>query len=151
MAVDDDIGILSGVSLFSELANEHLRLLAFGSENVSCPAGAVLYREGDPADGAYVVIKGRVILFRERDDGESEDLAVLEAGTLLGEMALIADTRRMTHARADTQTELLRVNRKLFRRVLEEYPELAAKLHQRISRDLQDLLARITAMGSRFG
>ena len=66
-------------------------------------------------------------------------------------MALIADTMRMTHARADTPTELLRVNRKLFRRVLEEYPELAAKLHQRISRDLQDLLARITAMGSRFG
>lgn len=150
MAVDDDIRILSGVSLFSELANEHLRLLAFGSENVSCPAGTVLYRQGDPADGAYVVVKGRVILFRERD-GESQDLVSLEAGTLLGEMALIADTRRMTHARADTQTELLRVNRKLFRRVLEEYPELAAKLHQRISRDLQDLLARITALGPRFG
>jgi CRP-like cAMP-binding protein len=149
MAVDDDIRILSGVSLFSELANEHLRLLAFGSENVSCPSGTVLYRQGDPADGAYVVVKGRVVLFRDRD-GASEDLATVEAGAMLGEMALIADTRRMTHARADMPTELLRVNRKLFRRVLEEYPELAAKLHQRISHDLQDLLARITALGSRF-
>ena len=44
---------------------------------------------------------------------------------MLGELALIADTHRLTGADAEIDTDVLRLNRKLFRRILEEYPELA--------------------------
>jgi CRP-like cAMP-binding protein len=66
-------------------------------------------------------------------------------------MALIAETTRMTSARADTTVDLIAVNRRLFRRLLEEYPVVAARLHQRIAHDLQELVGRITALGPRFG
>jgi CRP-like cAMP-binding protein len=150
MAVDDDIRVLSHVSLFEGLAREHLRLLAFGSDNLHFPAGEILYREGDNAECAFVVTSGKVALFRERN-GETRELAIMEKGALLGEMALIAETTRMTSARADTTVDLIAVNRRLFRRLLEEYPVVAARLHQRIAHDLQELVGRITALGPRFG
>ena len=149
MAVGDDIRALSHVSLFEGLAREHLRLLAFGSDNLHFPAGEILYREGDKAECAYVIVRGSVVLFRERQ-GELRELAVMQTGALLGEMALIHDTTRMTSARADATVDIIALNRKLFRRLLEEYPIVAARLHQRITHDLQELVGRITALGPRF-
>jgi len=45
---------------------------------------------------------------------------------------------------------VMRLNRKMFHRILEEYPDLAVGLHQRITQELQALIHRIEAMASRF-
>ncbi|CAI2932390.1 cyclic nucleotide-binding domain-containing protein [Aminobacter sp. P9b] len=150
MALDDDIRILSGVRLFEGFTQEQLRLLAFGAENVHLPADRKLYREDDEADSAYVVISGRIALYREVD-GVRLELGTAGPGSMLGELALIADTRRLTSAAAATDSEIIRLNRKMFHRILEEYPEAAADLHQHILEDLQDMLARIEDMAPRFG
>ncbi|KQU73154.1 cyclic nucleotide-binding protein [Aminobacter sp. DSM 101952] len=150
MALDDDIRILSGVRLFEGFTQEQLRLLAFGAENVNLPADRKLYREDDEADSAYVVISGRIALYREAD-GVRLDLGSAGPGAMLGELALIADTRRLTSAAAAIDSEIIRLNRKMFHRILEEYPEAAARLHQHILEDLQDMLARIEDMAPRFG
>ncbi|WP_163364864.1 cyclic nucleotide-binding domain-containing protein, partial [Escherichia coli] len=65
-------------------------------------------------------------------------------GAVLGEMAIIAQTKRLTSAMADTETEVIRLNRSLFRRILEEYPEIAAALHTQISEDLSEMIAAIS-------
>jgi CRP-like cAMP-binding protein len=149
MALDDDIRILSGVSLFEGFTQEQLRLLAFGAEGLKLSAGKKLFEEGIEADSAYVVVKGGIVLYRERD-GERAVLGHAGAGVMLGELALIADTTRLTSARAEVDTDLLRLNRKLFRRILEEYPDVAMMLHDRIVAELQALVARIGALSPRF-
>ena len=104
------------------------------------PAGArhakELYKEGAEADSAYVVAKGRIVLYRERD-GKRAVVDHAGPGTMLGELALIAETSRLTSARAEVDTDLIRLNRKLFRRILEAYPELALMLHDRVVDQLQ--------------
>ena len=142
MALDDHIRILSGVGLFEGFTQEQLRLLAFGAEAMHLSAGKKLYREDDDADSAYVVVRGRIKLFRENED-KPADVGMAEPGATLGEMALIADSRRLTSAEAATDTEVLRINRSMFRRILEEYPETAEALRQRIIDDLQALITRI--------
>jgi CRP-like cAMP-binding protein len=149
MALDDEIRILSGVRLFEGFSQEQLRLLAFGAETMHLAADRKLYREDDDADSAYVVIKGTISLFREQDD-QRVPVGTAEAGAMLGELALIADTRRLTSAAAATDAEILRLNRKMFHRILEEYPELAMTLRQRIIDDLQALIRRIEAVAARF-
>lgn len=150
MALDDDIRILSGVRLFEGFSQEQLRLLAFGAENVHLPADRKLYREDDEADSAYVVISGRIALYRE-GDGDRIDMGSAGPGSMLGELALIADTRRLTSAAAEIDSEIIRLNRKMFHRILEEYPEAAERLHAHILADLQDLIARIESLAPRFG
>jgi CRP-like cAMP-binding protein len=149
MALDDEIRILSGVRLFEGFSQEQLRLLAFGAETMHLAADRKLYREDDEADSAYVVIKGTISLFREQGD-QRIPVGTAEAGAMLGELALIADTRRLTSAAAATNAEILRLNRKMFHRILEEYPELAITLRQRIIDDLQALVRRIEEVAARF-
>jgi CRP-like cAMP-binding protein len=149
MALDDDIRILSGVELFEGFTQEQLRLLAFGAETMFLPAQRKLYRDDDEADSAYVVVSGSIALYREMD-GKRFGLGFAGPGEILGELALIADTRRLTSASAAEDSEVLRLNRKMFRRILEEYPEVAVKLHRRISDQLQALISRIEQLAPRF-
>jgi CRP-like cAMP-binding protein len=149
MALDDDIRILSDVGLFEGFTQEQLRLLAFGAETTMLGADKKLYREDDEADSAYVVVAGRIVLYRE---GEGERLVIghVGPGAIMGELALIADTRRLTSASAEIDSEVLRLNRRMFRRILEEYPDLAVQLHHRISAELQAFLQKIENLAPRF-
>lgn len=149
MALDDDIHIMRQVRLFEGLTAEQLRLLAFGSENISVEAGEHIYAEGDDADCAFIVVLGQVSLMRK---GVGEPVLVKKAasGAILGELALIAQTKRLTDAIADRDSDLMRLNRATFHRILVEYPDVAAGLHARISDNLKTMIERISKLAPHF-
>lgn len=149
MSLDDDIRVLSAVNLFDGFTQEQLRLLAFGAENTRLQAGRELFREGAPADSAFVVVRGKINLTHERDE-EQFVIGTVGPGAIIGEFALISDTRRLTGAFAATDTEVMRLNRKLFRRILEEYPDVAIALRQRVAADLQALVRQIEKLAPKF-
>jgi CRP-like cAMP-binding protein len=149
MALDDDIRILSAVKLFQGFAEEQLRLLAFGAETTFLQAERKLYLEDDEADSAYIVVSGLIALYREQG-GERIPIGTAGPGAMLSELALIADTRRLTSASAAVDSEVIRLSRKMFRRILEEYPDVAAQLHERILEEFQQMISRIEELGSRF-
>lgn len=149
MALDDDIRTLSRVALFESLGEEHLRLLAFGAEPVRLPAGQRLFREGDIADSAFVVVSGRIGLYRSRGSGR-EPVASVENGAILSELALIAESQRLMEAVALVDSQLLRIDRKTFIRLLQEYPSLASTLYDRIADDLQALVNRLDRLSPHF-
>ena len=149
MALEDDIRILSGVRLFEGLTHEQLRLLAFGAENIRLMKDRDLFREETAADCAYVVTKGRIALYRTVD-GQRVPFAYAEPGDTLDEMALIAHVRRKAGAYADEESEVIRLNRSLFRRIMEEYPEVAFALRDRLASEFTDMVDRIATLASRF-
>ncbi|ANG98018.1 MULTISPECIES: cyclic nucleotide-binding domain-containing protein [Brucella] len=142
MALDDDIRILGSVGLFESFTPEQLRLLAFGAERLVLRAGRELFREGQSADCGYIVVSGNITLFHDADEGRIA-IRPVGPGAMLGEMALIAQTTRLTGALAEEETEVIRISRAIFRRILEEYPEAAASLHAHISKNLLQLIADI--------
>lgn len=149
MALEDDIRILERVGLLKDFTSEQLRLLAFGAENMRFAAGRELYREGSEADCGFVLAVGTVELSREID---GEQIVFQEVGpsSLLGEYALIAGGSRLTTAMAKTDIEVIRLNRSLFRRILEEYPDLATTLRDHVAAELQGLLNRIVRLETKF-
>lgn len=149
MGLENDIRVIGQVELFSNLSNDQLRLLAFGAESVRLRAGRDLYREKAPADCGFVIVAGTVALWQEQN-GRRETVAIANEGSLLGEMALITSGNRLTGAVAETDCELLRLNRKLFRRMLEEYPETALALHARITENLKLMLEQISGLDQAF-
>lgn len=149
MALDDDIRILSGVSIFEDLSGDQLRLLAFGAERLTLAKDRELYREGQNAECGYVVASGEIHLFREQPRGR-QIVQSVKPGMILGELALVTQTTRLTGAVAAEQSEVIRINRSLFRRMLEEYPETAAALHERLSARLKEMLRAISRLDRRF-
>jgi CRP-like cAMP-binding protein len=149
LSLEDDIRIIASVPLFEDLSTEQLRLLAFGAERITLARGRELYRESQNAECGYVVVSGEIDLFRDTLRGR-EIIKRVGPGTLLGELALITETARLSGAFAPEEAQVMRINRSLFRRMLEEYPETAAALHARLTEQLQDFLEEIATLDGRF-
>ena len=58
-------------------------------------------------------------------------------------MALITETRHAATAVATENSEVLKITRPLFRRMLNEYPELAMVLQQRISQSVAEFTDKL--------
>lgn len=149
MSLDRDIASLGAVEILSELSSDQLRLLAFGAEQLDFRAGRPLYREGQIADCGFVILSGEVALSR-RIGADDVELRTIGQNSILGEMALITQTNRLTTAMAVQDTQTLRINRNLFRRMLDEYPETAVSLHAKLSNRLAQFLNDIGRLEHRF-
>jgi EAL domain-containing protein (putative c-di-GMP-specific phosphodiesterase class I) len=79
-------------------------------ERRTFPAGAPIFREGEPGRSAYIVEHGRVEIVSLRD-GKSVRLAVLGEREIFGEMALVDDQLRSASAVALEETRVVVVSR----------------------------------------
>lgn len=149
MSLERDIDILGDVALFADLSRDQLRLLAFGAERRSLRTGEYLFRADARADAGFIVVSGQIELVREGPRGRMV-VARAGPGSLLGELALIAETQRGSSAVTVGDCEVIRISRPLFRRMLQEFPEIAERLRQRIAAELEELTRRISAVEDRF-
>lgn len=83
------------------------------AEQVTFKAGETILREGMSGDSAFVISTGRVGIFKAID-GKRIQLATLEDGELLGELALLDGERRMATAVALTPVAALRIPKPVF-------------------------------------
>jgi len=149
LALEDDIRFLSKVSLFQGFSPDQLRLIAFGSERQRLKPGEVLFRDGDNAPGGFVVMAGQVNLVTNKSEGE----IVLDRcfqGALIGELALIAPSKRVTEAVARVESEVMAIPRTLFRRMMDEYPQTAAMLQAEITQNVRRLVLRLEKLQGRL-
>lgn len=149
MSLEQDIEVLQRVPLFAGLPTEALRLLAFSGEAREYGDGSILFREGDPAESALVVVTGKVELIRERIKAKTV-LASLGPGDLIGELALIVQTSRPNKAVAVGKVRCHMIRRSTFHRILEEYPAYALRLRQEMAARLAGLSPDIAAVARSF-
>jgi CRP-like cAMP-binding protein len=127
MSLDSDIALLNRVPLFGDLPTEQLRLIAFSAVRLDLVPGQVLFREGTRAACGYVVSSGKLEL--TVDTGKTpEVVAAVEAGALIGEVALFVETRRPATATAVAPSQVIEIDRKLITRMLNEYPHIAIRM-----------------------
>ncbi len=126
MSIEDDITFLSRVPTLRVLGLDAVRILAIGAESRYLHPGEILFNYGDPSDGGYVVQSGKVKLTSSRSEGSNE--VVAGPGALLGEFALLVETRRPGTAMAMEASTVLRISRSLFLKTMEGFPDSALKL-----------------------
>jgi CRP-like cAMP-binding protein len=151
LSLNDDIALLSLVPLFADIDDDKLRLIAFGAERRRLNRGQQLFREGAPADCAFAIASGTVTLTRNLVDGSVEVVDTVGRGTLLSELAMISFVERKFTATAEEDSEVIRINRPLFRRMLEEYPEVAVVVEARIKNNLQTMISAMQRLAPKFG
>jgi CRP-like cAMP-binding protein len=126
MSVDDDIGFFQRVPTLNLLSRQALRVLAIGAQSRYVHGGEILFRAGDFAEGAFVIQEGRFLLAPgSARDGEDVQVG---PGTLLGEIALVTESKRPATATAVEPATVLFISRKLFLKMLDSFPETARKL-----------------------
>lgn len=79
-------------------------------EPVSLQAGEVLFRAGEPADAAYIVVTGRVRVLADDQDGELvRPIPEIGSGELVGEVALLDGAERSATVVAARDSRLARL------------------------------------------
>ncbi|NLR99229.1 cyclic nucleotide-binding domain-containing protein [Rhizobium sp. P38BS-XIX] len=150
MALNDDIRLLSQLPLFHGMGDEPLRLIAFGADRRHVTEGQTLFREKSPAECAYVVTRGSFELSTADAAGQKQVQAVVQAGTMLSELALVTLVERKYTAVAAEESDVIRITRALFHRLIEEYPDAGLLIQNRIRDNFAALARQAAALLGRF-
>jgi signal transduction histidine kinase len=133
MADPDCFRFLRKAYLFKGLSDEEIRLVASVCSEEEREAGDVIFVEGATADRFYIVIEGRVEVWKNYYDPKPDLLAVHGAGHFFGEMALIDELPRSATVVAKEKTRLLSLYRDEFRRLITERSSIALSVMTGIS------------------
>ena len=123
--------------LFDGLDPEVITRMATRARGVALARGEVLFHEGDPSDGLYVLCSGLVQVSITDADGNTLVLAVPEHGAPLGEMTLVTPDPRSATVTALEDTVLLQIETVTMVGLLGEEPALARHLIAFLSRRLR--------------
>ena len=120
--------LLSRNSVFGRLDDQTRGRLVDDLEVRTVAAGEVIIRQGDPADGLYLVAGGRVQIVRTESDGTRRVVSEAGYGELIGEMALVTDRPRSADAVALRDSHLLFLPLASYERVIAEQPATARRV-----------------------
>jgi CRP-like cAMP-binding protein/anti-anti-sigma regulatory factor len=110
-------------------------------------AGEVLFKEGDAADGLYVLIRGSITV--EAGSGPAhrrQRFVSFSAGLMFGETAMLDGGGRSAGATADADAELLQLTQQGLDAIGREQPVLAAQVYRNIAVHLSARLRRATSL-----
>jgi NTE family protein len=120
------------------------------AEPVVFAGGEWLFRQGDPGDALYVLVRGRLQVWIDgaaADGRAARMVAEVGPGETVGEIGLLAGGTRSAGLRAARDSLLLRLDARAFDRLSQRQPELTRQLAGRIATRLRDRTAGIS--GSR--
>jgi len=138
-----DARMLAEVELFEHLNDEDRIRLAGLIDELNLSAGETLFNAGEPGESLYVVRSGEVELFIKDTAGQRIPLAMVGAGEVFGELALLDRSPRTATAIAMADTTLLELDRDDLLLLFESSPTVALRLLAalgRITRKADELL-----------
>jgi ATP-binding cassette subfamily B protein len=122
--MNDARAVLRDLPLLSLLPPEIRDLVTETFVPASHAFGSVIVREGDDADALYVLVSGRARVLRTGTNGDEVSIRTLRPGDSFGEMGLLADVTRTATVRASDDVDVLRLDRSVFRALVQRYPEI---------------------------
>jgi len=127
------IKLLATSDLMRHLPAEQIERILPCIHDRQLEKGEILFRTGDPGDALYIVGSGKVEVLSEDPGAEvshggsasSSAIAVLGKGNAFGEMSLLGGDPRTATIRAVEDTDLLKIDKSDFERLVAEDPQMA--------------------------
>jgi len=135
--------ILSKVPLFSGLAVEEMDFLAPRVVPRNFSSGQLVFNEGDPCSGLYVVASGHVRIFKTSAGGREQVLSIDGPGSSVAELPVFDGGNYPASVAAVDDTILLFVSKKDFHELCLNYPQVALKVLRVVGARLRRLVGII--------
>jgi CRP-like cAMP-binding protein len=127
-ALDNAQRLLGACSLFSHLTTSARSALVARARLRICAAGQLVFQMGSPGDSMMAVLTGKIRISIPSPDGKEITLAILQAGDVFGEIALLDGKERTADATAVTECSLAVLDRDEVLKFLEGNPASWLKL-----------------------
>lgn len=131
---------LTEVSFFRDLSEEALELVARRMVHRSAPSGTILFRKGEKARGVYLLVNGRVEIYRSTADGREQVLHSETPVQSVAELPVFDGGEYPASGRTSEDSELYFLSRDDFERLYREHPEIADALIRNLGRRLRKLV-----------
>jgi len=131
------------VDVFETLPHEELTILAELCEPVEYGAGDAIFHPETESDRVYLIEQGRVRIYRATPEGREFTLAVLQSGTVFGEMVLTGQRLRNCYAQAVEESEVSAMCRADVERLILDKPEVGLQLVHLLSDRLNTYETRL--------
>lgn len=128
---------IAALPLFEGLPPDQLRDLARIVEEQGYGRAQHIFAEGDEGKGFYVVVSGRVKVFKLSPEGKEQILHILGQGEPFGEVPVFAGQHFPASAEAMEECRLLFFPRGAFVRLIQKNPSLALNMLAVLSRRLR--------------
>lgn len=128
--------LLKNIYLFKEMRSEELDLINQICELQTYLPGEDIFSQGDTATSLYVISYGSVKIHIRSSDGDNIEIANLGTGSHFGEMAFLDGELRSASATATEKTDVVSVRYEKLMNFLGEYPGIAVKFYQALSKFL---------------
>ncbi len=127
--------------MFAKMDMSKLKLLAFASEIVEFEDGDVVFKSGDSANFAYVIMEGAVDVVTETETGPVVSVTLTQ-NQLIGELGLLNNAPRIATLIANGNLRAMKITADMFFRLLRENSDVALD----VIRMLADKLTKTSAV-----
>lgn len=143
----EKIDVLRRTDIFYDLTGAQLEMLASICEERAVKLGDIIFEENNQGDEMFVIARGAVEILvdpsivggpgAKKRGSMPVTIATLRSGQTFGEIALVDQGLRTASARcAETETQLLAVQRSKFMKLCDTYPEMGYRVMRNIAADL---------------
>jgi CRP-like cAMP-binding protein len=134
---------LATVDLFSALSPRELKIVSTLIHERRALAGEIVFDEGEEGQAIYIVFAGEIMICHQ---GKTESpIAMIGAGRIFGELALIDGGPRSAQARASTDCELGVMFRGDFENLMESHATIAAKISFQLARHYAGIVRQLAS------
>lgn len=134
---------LSGAFLFRSFTDEEIDLLSASTSVRTVRKGEEIFSDGLDAIAFYIVVSGKVKIYKISADGKEHTLHIHGPGDLVAEAAIFDSMVYPASCAALDDSVLVRVSREGIINLIREHPELSLKMMSGYSRRLRQFVAKI--------
>ncbi|MCP4366697.1 MAG: Crp/Fnr family transcriptional regulator [Deltaproteobacteria bacterium] len=134
---------LLNIPIFSGLSKDQIKQIERIAVEKEMVKGRIIFSEGDEGSGFYVVVKGRVKVFKVSPDGKEHILHIVGPGETFGQVAVYAGRSFPASSAAITKSHLLFIPRTAFVELIADNPSLAMSMLAALSLRLREFTVQI--------
>lgn len=132
---------LQAIYLFKDLNPATLTLVAQAASSQTFDAGQDICREGQAAEGLYLISSGSV---RVTKNGSETDLVMLGSGSHFGELALVDESPRSATVTANERCVIITIGATVLREKFASNPAAGADFYRAVARSIAKRLRATT-------
>lgn len=134
--------MIRAIPVFSQLNWFDLQRISSKADILHFQKGEMIYRQGDPADGFYCLISGRVQAYCLDDQGRKYDVEFFRRGMYFGIGSLLTGGMHSMTFEALNDSRILYISKDSFLAIMKNIPQLGMEFSQSLSRRLQQRSAK---------
>jgi CRP/FNR family transcriptional regulator len=113
------------------------------SRPITYEKGEIIFQEGEPAFGFYIICSGKVKLAKHSLGGKRQILKLLGPGEMLGEKTMFDREVYTAYAKTLEKTKVNFLEREAFIDFLRRYPSVSFKIIEKLSRELKGFQSKL--------